>query len=282
MTGAEPLILAGSVWLWESYGKDAFAWLVKRLGKNLEDLKHAGWEKIDWARASQTYRQAMLRRYNSMHIFGMARPVPLSDVFTDVYLLDKPSAWRRHSIAQLQQEGTLHAEARPSDERHGGATLVAREPRLFILGQPGAGKTTFLKHLVVEAVQGRVNAIPIFVGLKEWVDSGLDLMPFLVRQFAICNFPGAQPFIEQILEDGKALVLFDGLDEVSEAQAQRQRITQALRDFAQQYGKSRVVITCRTAATEYTFEAFTYCEVADFTQAQIEAFVGRWFKDDAA
>lgn len=277
---ADPLTIAAGVWAWESYGKDAVAWLVKRLGRNLEDLKKDGWEKIDWRRASQRYREEMQRLYGSMQIWKMNRPMLLSDVYTDVYLLDKPTALRRHSIDELQKRSELHATASDSDERHAGAALIEREPRLYILGQPGAGKTTFLKHLVIESVQmqGRINAIPIFASLKDWSDSNLDLMSFLVRQFAICNFPNAQPFVETILEEGKAMVLFDGLDEVSEAQAQRQRITQAVRDFARQYGKSRVIITCRTAAIEYTFEGFTYCELAEFTQEQIKAFVSLWFQ----
>ena len=48
------------------------------------------------------------------------------------------------------------------------------------------------------------------------------------------------------------------LDEVNYEGGRHERTTQAIRDFAQQYGKSRMVITCRTAATEYTFEQFTY------------------------
>lgn len=273
-----------NVWQWERFAGDDLAWLVQRLsqgGQELRPTDRERWRRVDWSQAAQKYKTEMGRLYGSMHIFGMNRPVPLTDVFTDVYLLDKPSAWRRHSLEELRQRGKLH-DATGSDTRHAGGELVAKEPRLFILGQPGAGKTTFLKHLVMETVAGRVNAIPIFVSLKAWADSGLDLMPFLVRQFMICSFPDAQPFIEHIFEGGKAIVLFDGLDEVSDAQEQRQRTTQAIRDFAQQYGKSRVVVTCRTAVTEYTFEGFSYCEIADFTQEQIEAFVGRWFQKDEA
>jgi predicted NACHT family NTPase len=37
---------------------------------------------------------------------------------------------------------------------------------LMVLGKPGAGKTTFLKHLVLQATNGKINKIPIFVSLK--------------------------------------------------------------------------------------------------------------------
>jgi predicted NACHT family NTPase len=87
---------------------------------------------------------------------------------------------------------------------------------------------------------------------------------------------------EQILADGKAIVLFDGLDEVNLEGGARLRLTGTVRDFARQYGNNRVLITCRTAATEYVFEGFNYCELAEFTQEQIEAFVARWFQQDQA
>ena len=99
----EPWRTVGGVWLWGSYGKDAFSWLVKRLAKHTEDVKEAGWEKIDWMLASRAYRRELMRLYGSMQIFGMNRPIPLGEIFTDVYLLDKPSAWRRlvHSFLRL-------------------------------------------------------------------------------------------------------------------------------------------------------------------------------------
>src|SRR5215207_3774230 len=34
MTGIEPWLTAGDVWLWGRYGKDAFSWLVKHLTKS--------------------------------------------------------------------------------------------------------------------------------------------------------------------------------------------------------------------------------------------------------
>src|SRR6266508_4802713 len=102
MTSMEPWLAAGGVWLWESYGKDALSWLVKRLAKRADEVKEAGWERVDWALASRTYRRELQRLYGSMQIFGMARPVALTDIFTDIYLLDKPTAWRRHAIQDLR------------------------------------------------------------------------------------------------------------------------------------------------------------------------------------
>ena len=48
---------------------------------------------------------------------------------------------------------------------------VRNYPKLLIWGKPGAGKTTFLKHLAVHTTQelGQ-QTIPIFISLKAFAD----------------------------------------------------------------------------------------------------------------
>ena len=54
-----------------------------------------------------------------------------------------------------------------------------------------------------------------------------------------------------------------------------------LAQFARQYSDCHIVVTCRIAAVDYTFEpAFTYLEMADFAPDQVEAFVRAWFWDE--
>ena len=52
-----------------------------------------------------------------------------------------------------------------------GMKVIQQLNILFILGKPGAGKTTVLKHLALQAAQGHFDKIPIFVTLKDWADS---------------------------------------------------------------------------------------------------------------
>jgi hypothetical protein len=59
-------------------------------------------------------------------------------------------------------------------------------------------------------------------------------------------------------------------------------MVKALERFSKQYDGCHIAITCRIAATEYTFEsAFTYLELADFAPEQVETFVRNWFWDKA-
>ena len=204
------------------------------------------------------------------------------DIFTDVHVLSKPLAMQRYDIANLQewfQQRERATSLHHREERRPGLDMLAETDRLYILGKPGAGKTTFLKYLAVWAAKGHAQLpyVPIFISLKEYSDTDETLLDFIERQFAICDFADARPFILRLLEKGKALVLFDGLDEVNEADDLRSDIISAIRDFARQYGESKVVVTCRVAASDYTFEGFTYVEMADFTPEQVQNFIWRWF-----
>src|SRR4029077_20029388 len=99
------------------------------------------------------------------------------------------------------------------EKRHAALDVVKTHARLFLLGKPGAGKTTLMKWLVIRSATGDLDKTPIFVTLKEWSDSHeRDLVAFIARQFEIHGFPDAKLFVEALLAEGQAQLLFDGLD----------------------------------------------------------------------
>ena len=57
------------------------------------------------------------------------------------------------------------------------------------------------------------EVLPIFIELKNYANEGkfANVMDYIIEQFDICQFPGARPFIEAVLHQGKAIVLCDGL-----------------------------------------------------------------------
>ena len=243
-------------------------------------LKHS----LDWAKAEQAYLNKVIKLYDRVRILGSSADVPLGNLFTQVYILDKPTARYRHDIEELRKRGAERNEfQRQPGERIHGLNLVKTGQNLFILGKPGAGKTTFLKYITIQAAHKQLPHVPIFVSLNQWADSRwckgdkAALLPFLVEQFDICDFPNADLFVDYLLRAGRALILFDGLDEVKQEKDQRRRLTRLLQDFARKYGKSQYLITCRIAASEYAFDGFADVEVADFTSDQVREYARNWF-----
>ena len=165
----------------------------------------------------------------------------------------------------------------------------------MILGKPGAGKTTFLKHLAIQCVEGafKPELVPLFITLKDFSEAPgqPSLLDYLMRLFASY---GVEPdtkakteslttllgdnatAVELFLNQGRVFVLLDGLDEVREAD--NSRVLQQIQSFTNQFRKNLFIITCRIAAKEYTFEQFTEVEIADFDDQQIEIFTAKWFQ----
>lgn len=266
-----PLANAVGAWVWDKYGKsvtDKTAGAVK-----------GGWDKFKWKAAAEEYREQVKKHHGVMQIMGMAEPVPLDDIFTDAYMLDKPTAFNRFDIENLKRM-SADPSAPPDAKRINGLRLVREKGNLFVLGKPGAGKTTFLKYIALQAAEQNIDKVPVFVSLKQWADSGMELLPFITERFDICNFPAAQPFVEELLKSGSAIVLFDGLDEVNQESGQRNEQTRRMNNFIEKYDRTQCLITCRIAANDYSFQRFTYVEIADFTEKQIETFVGNWFRNN--
>lgn len=239
------------------------------------------WQNFQWKRAAQTYREKIQEWYGTTRILGKPDAVPLEGIFTDVYIWDKPQAMRYFTVEALEadfQRGDSHKGL----ERLDGLVALEQNPRLFILGKPGAGKTTFLKWVALLSAQEYLHGIPMFVSLKELADANSTVMGQILKAFTDCQFPNAEPFVEALLQSGRANILLDGLDEVQAEQGIQDRVMNDIRDFVKRYGKNRFLLTCRIAAVSYAFETFKYVEMADFTPEQVKTYISRYFSKDRA
>ena len=208
-----------------------FIWVADKTLGGVKKALGWSWDQVAWAKAQDRYDAEIIRQHGTIRIFGQTTPKPLREIYTDVFVLDTPTAHRRFGPEQLavhlwNEERGLpfrHAERKP------GIGLLDSGTQFFLLGKPGAGKTTFLKYLAVrEARRGAwgrsLGKLPIFVPLRQYADAGKSLFDFIVDQFDVCHFPGnAAPFVDALLASGKALVLFDGLDEVAKSDAEDRR-----------------------------------------------------------
>lgn len=295
---------AGFSWIWSTFGE--------AIAKGSLDW---GWATVQWKRAADRYAERLEEDYGKLFVLGQPAPRDIDDIYTYVHLLEQVSAFKRYRPEQLQEiyigRGLFHER----QERRDGLNIVRRadSPNLFILGQPGAGKTTFLKQVTMQAVRGEmtrtikttwrdwfpekvqakipetavpkmveINPIPIFISLKDHADSGRTLLESVKHELNICRFPSgekAEIFVRYLLSSGGGIVLWDGLDEVSSDGDQRGELVLEMREFMRQYRETQFVITCRVAATEYSFDNVTYLEMADFDEDQMKKFIFHWFDD---
>ena len=160
---------------------------------------------------------------------------------------------------------------------------VRRYHRLVVLGEPGAGKTTYLAHLAfLCARRQRLDShLPIFIRLRDLVDVER-LEEALPRELAERGFPHAATLIKRRLAEGRCLLLLDGLDEVDNRK-QHEHVVRLVQNFAGQHVQEGtgniVVVSCRTYSYEHgqQLRGFTTTQVMEFDDPAIERFVHNWF-----
>jgi len=219
----------------------------------------------------------------TMRSLTMSQPIDVSDLYTNVNILEKITSHRRREIDELLQDCNSENFDRfglgqVTEPRIPGLKAVENHPKLMVLGKPGSGKTTFLKHLAIQCNKGNFQShrVPIFIALKPFAETEgkPSLLEYIIQIFSDCDVSAEQ--IAVLLKHGKTMVLLDGLDEVKDED--NNRVIKQVRDFSDKFHTNHFVITCRIAAKDYTFEKFTEVEVADFDDEQIDTFAQKWFQ----
>jgi formylglycine-generating enzyme required for sulfatase activity len=137
--------------------------------------------------------------------------------------------------------------------------------------------------------------LPVRVVLRDFAARGLPpanepvtalhLRGFLERDLKDAALEDYIPaFFKELQEEG-GLLLFDGLDEVPEAESRRDRLRLAVEEFVRSFGKCRVLVTSRTYAYRsqgWRLGRFAETELAPFDEVQIQCFVERWYDQVAA
>ena len=244
-------------------------------------------DAAQWERAGRNYGKHLKDDYGRLTILGKPEFKSMDDIYTAVNVMEKVAAFERYSPDELKdlflERHSLHKE-----ERCDGIELVNQNKDLFILGKPGAGKTTFLKHLTIKAANedlephALVQPIPVYIGLKAHTDAGRSLFEAVKHELRVCQFPDIDAFVEIFLDSGQALILLDGLDEVSSEQDKRTKLIQEIDSFMREYRNAQYVLTCRVAAADFRFDTadFQYVEMADFSPEQVKTYITNWFTDE--
>jgi len=219
----------------------------------------------------------------TMRVLDMEQPIELTGergIYTNVNILERITGRNRLEIAEILQNCGVEEFARAglsqvTEERVPGLEAVEQHRKLMVLGKPGAGKSTFLKYLAMQCIEGNFQAtrIPVFITLKDFAEKGNPNLFTYISQ--LIELPTSDA-LRKILQQGQMLVLLDGLDEVREEDTKR--VLQQILEFSDQFHLNQFVMTCRIAAKEYTFERFTEVEVADFDKEQIAIFAQNWFR----
>lgn len=242
--------------------------------------------------ARKKIKPRILQHCGSMQVLGRSKPIGLNDIYTKVNILEEIPGLRRKDLAKFRQEDKSEDSERfelgRTREGVPGLEAVERYPKLVILGKPGAGKTTFLKYLAIQCIEGQFKAdcVPIFVSLRDFAEASeasdkLGLIDYITQQYLGSSYKeNPKNFLHQVIESGRALFLLDGLDEVEKEENKHvlRQIRNIINIKLYYYHKNNFFITCRVAALDYIHDSFQKVEIADFDRDQIFTFVTKWFQ----
>lgn len=175
----------------------------------------------------------------------------------------------------------------------------SRYQHTTILGDPGSGKSTLARYVMLSLIEGAPTpALP----RPFYERAGEGVLPLLIelRSYAgLCADGNCTTFLEfldylgktegwaltqsalhnHLKNDGRAVVIFDGLDEIFDPE-QRERITRQIVGFCGDYPKARVIVTSRVIGYRrkiLTDAGFTHFTLQDLDEKQVATFVSRWY-----
>ncbi|MFB7893696.1 NACHT domain-containing protein [Microbacterium sp. NPDC056044] len=165
------------------------------------------------------------------------------------------------------------------------AQLLTSYGRTVVQGAAGSGKSTTIRRLAADVATGvNTDLVPIVVELRKYsAQQTLAPQIFLdhIKQSTTQLMQQAPPahWLEYLLVTGRAVLFFDGLDEVLNA-GTRAEVRDAVLAFAQLFPATSIFVTSRY--TGYDLAPFDWTEwvhvgVEDLREDQVREYATRWF-----
>lgn len=271
--------------------------LAERLWRGVEPSLPAA----NLQQATRAYLNYLIDRHYYLNLKGMgvSDRIPLRLRLLDLYVplkarleLPEGETWKRdlrlagRSVTEAEYQQPLRlSNPVPVLE------ILRQNSGLIVLGDPGAGKTTFLKYLALSLAGGNSHEtglgdrLPILLPLAAYANalqkSDVRLDDFIAEYFADigADLP-IDTMLAEALQAGRALILLDGLDEVKDPNL-RNTVVERVVDFYAFHRRqgNKFVITSRIVgyrAVRPTAEGLVECTLVDFDDDEISLFVERW------
>lgn len=256
----------------------------------------------DLGQVRERYLAHLVERYRYLDFkgFGVLDRIPIRLSLLEMYVplqarreTPEGETWERLVLAGRKPSvDEAEAMGRKLSEPQPVLALLQSHDGLILLGDPGSGKTTFLKYLALILAQGQGAAfglgdrLPVLLPLSAYANALAEkdvplgrFLPRYHREHRGLDLP-LDALLGRELPRGGVLFLLDGLDEVRDL-GLRNTVVERVKDFYDLHRRqgNKFVLTSRIVGyreVRPAAEGLVEGTLVDFDDQEVQAFVVKW------
>jgi hypothetical protein len=236
----------------------------------------------DAAQFLVSYRTQVIDHHGNLEPpdFDQRRRVPIHEIYVPAIVTPELSSFSHSPPSRDVWQRSIPA---PLDVLQ----LTGMLDRLVLLGDPGGGKTTAANVLMHYFASNEASLIPFLVTLRHYAAEDPPEYSIVGHIEDTLNVfyqsPPPRGMIDLLLLSGRAVVIFDGLDELLDT-SRRADVTTRVERFCTEYPLAPVLVTSRVIGYEQARldpRIFTTYMLRGFADTQVAEYTRKWFAYDS-